>query len=284
MIRRLLGLLGLLTLLSNCTTPDPAVSAAPFTAMTFNIRYGTAQDGADAWHLRRDMLAQRIAEAAPAILAVQEALAAQLQFLEQCLPNHVRIGQGRDGGEKGEHAALFLDRRRFRVLESGDFWLSQTPQVVASVGWDAALTRLCTWARVQDTTTSRTITVWNAHFDHRGANARLHSAELLAQRIAATSGPNLLLGDFNTGEQSAPLTTLRAAGLRDTFRDANPAAAAVGTFHAFKGGTSGDKIDYILTNQGLVTRSAAILSQPGANGRWPSDHHPVVASLSFSVE
>lgn len=283
MMRRLLGLLGLLTLLSNCTTPEAAGAEAPFTAMTFNIRYGTAQDGADAWPLRRDMLGKRIAEASPAILGVQEALAAQLEFLEQCLPDHVRIGQGRDGGERGEHAALFLDRRRFRVLESGDFWLSETPQVVASVGWDAALTRICTWARVQDTRSRRTLTIWNAHFDHRGANARLRSAELIAQKIAATSGPNLLLGDFNTGERSAPLTALRAAGLRDTFRDVSPDAATVGTFHAFKGGTSGEKIDYILTNEGLVTRSAAILSQPGANGRWPSDHHPVVASLSFST-
>lgn len=250
--------------------------------MTFNVRYGTANDGEDAWPKRRDEVAALIAANAPAILGVQEALAFQLEFLATHLPHHVRVGQGRDGGTRGEHAALFIDARRFAIATSGDFWLSETPEVAGSVGWDAALTRICTFAELREVGTDRTLWVWNAHFDHRGPTARARSAELLAARVRAHPGPHLLLGDYNCGEQSPALHTLRQAGLRDTWRDREPTTAAAGTFHAFRGGRRGEKIDYVLADAGLATQAATILDQPGPRGRWPSDHHAVVATLTFA--
>jgi endonuclease/exonuclease/phosphatase family metal-dependent hydrolase len=269
--------------LAACTgSPQPdSPPNEPFSVLTCNVRYGNAKDGPDSWPLRRDQLAARIVDAAPAVLGVQEALDFQLTFLAEHLPNHARIGQGRDGGTKGEHAALFVDRRRFEIVRSGDFWLSETPDVRGSVGWDAALTRICTWAELREVGTGRALWVWNAHFDNRGATARLRSAELIAQRIAAHSGPHVVLGDFNTGERSEPLAALRAAGLRDTFRDVHPDATEVGTFHAFRGGTDGEKIDFVMAGPGLTTKAAAILSEPGPSGRWPTDHHMVVAAVVF---
>ena len=262
-----------------------AAPPAPFTAMTFNVRYGTADDGPDAWPLRRERLLARVREVRPEILGVQEALDFQVEELERELPEHVRVGQGRDGGARGEHAALFVDRRRFEVLEHGDFWLSETPDVVASVGWDAALTRMCTWAELRERSSGRALTVWNTHFDHRGAVARERSAALIAARVAERgaerSGPRIVMGDLNTGERSAPLATLAAAGLVDTFRVLHPEAREVGTFHAFRGGTQGEKIDYVLVDDGLVPLAAEILSAPAADGRFPSDHHAVTARLVF---
>jgi endonuclease/exonuclease/phosphatase family metal-dependent hydrolase len=271
-------------LLAACAAAPPPMPAEPFVAMTLNVRYGTANDGPDAWPKRCDQLAARILDHAPAVLGVQEALAFQLEFLQQHLPHHQRLGQGRDGGDRGEHAALFVDRRRFTVEAHGDFWLSPTPDVPASVGWDAALTRICTWAQLREIGTERALWVWNAHFDHRGAQARQHAAELIANRITATPGVHLVLGDLNTGERTAPLDALRHAGLRDTFRDVQPTATAVGTFHAFRGGTAGEKIDFVLAGAGLATRDAAILSAAGPNGRWPTDHHAVVATLAFAPQ
>lgn len=263
------------------STANRAAPAPPteLRAMSCNVRYGTADDGPDAWPLRCEALAAAIAVAAPDVLGVQEALDFQVAFLEQRLPHHRRVGQGRDGGTRGEHAALFLDRRRFELVDYGDFWLSETPDVVGSVGWDAALTRLCTWARLRDRASGREFTAWNAHFDHRGERARLESARLIASRIATTPGPHLLLGDLNCGEASAPLDALRAAGLRDSFRELHPAATAVGTFHAFRGGTDGAKIDYVLIDRGFEALAAELLTAPAANGRWPSDHHFVTATL-----
>ncbi|MBL8842262.1 MAG: endonuclease/exonuclease/phosphatase family protein [Planctomycetes bacterium] len=263
-----------------CIGPRSAAPApTELRAMSCNVRYGTADDGPDAWPLRCEALAAAIAAAAPDVLGVQEALDFQVAFLEQKLPHHRRVGQGRDGGTRGEHAALFLDERLLEVVDAGDFWLSETPDVVGSVGWDAALTRLCTWAHVRVRATGCEFHVWNTHFDHRGERARLGSARLLAQRIAATPGPHLLIGDLNCGETSAPLDALRAAGLRDSFRELHPDATAVGTFHAFRGTTDGAKIDYVLVDRGFATLAAELLTAPATNGRWPSDHHFVTATL-----
>lgn len=271
-----------LAALAACTSmpPTPAPPEA-FVVLSWNVRYGNARDGADSWPLRRDQLAAALVAATPHVLGVQEALHDQLTFLDTRLPHHQRLGEGRDRGERGEHAALYVDTTRFEVTASGTFWLSPTPEVPGSVGWDAALTRICTWASLRDRASARTLTVWNVHFDHRGAEARHRSAELVAQRLQTMPGPHVVLGDCNAGEGSPPLAALHRAGLRDTFRDLQPEARDVGTFHGFRGGTDGDKIDYVLADRGLVTEHAAILSAPGANGRWPSDHHGVVATLRW---
>lgn len=261
---------------------EPAAAPdAPFRVLSCNVRYGTADDGPDAWPLRQERLARAILDAAPDVLGVQEALDFQIAWLEELLPQHRRIGGGREADGGGEHASLFVDARRCTILESGDFWLSETPEARGSVGWDAALTRICTWARLRERASGRELTVWNAHFDHRGAIARLRSAELIAARLGAAAGPHVVLGDFNAGEDSAPLAALRAAGLRDSFRAVHPSASAAGTFHGFAGGTAGDKIDYVLIGAGLRTLDAAIFSAAAADGRWPSDHHPVFALIGF---
>ena len=259
------------------TTPRP--EATPFTVLSWNIRYGSARDGVNAWPHRCDELARQINLAAPQILGVQEALDFQLTFLQQHLPDHQRLGQGRDGGDHGEHAALFIDRRRFAVIGHGDFWLSPTPEVAGSIGWDAALTRICTWAELEDRVDGSRLFVANAHFDHRGELARAHSGELLAERLAPHGAACLVLGDFNCGENSPALVTLRTHGWRDTFRDRQPEATAVGTYHAFTGRMTGDKIDHVLAGDALVTVDAALLTAASANGRWPSDHHGVLAVM-----
>lgn len=284
MLRFLLLKITALLLLSGCTSPQPketATSTCQFKAMSCNVRYGTARDGDNAWPKRRDHLVSTIVAANVGILGVQEALAFQLDFLAERLPHHRRLGQGRDGGDRGEHSSLFIDERLFEVVDHGDFWLSPTPAVTGSVGWDAALTRMCTWARLRSRATGHELQVWNTHFDHRGKKARHESAKLLARRIEQTPGPHLLLGDLNAGERSTPLAALRAANLRDTFRDMHPDATEVGTGHGFRGGKKGRKIDYVLVGPGLMTLAAAILSDPGPNGRWPSDHHLVTASLEY---
>lgn len=261
--------------------PVEARASESLVALSFNVRYGSADDGADAWPLRRDDLLARIREQRPTLIGVQEALDFQVEWLERELPGHVRVGQGREGGSRGEHCALYVERARLDVLASGDFWLSERPDEVASVGWDAALPRICTWARVRERATGRELTVWNAHFDHRGEVARERAGQLLASRILAFRGEHVVLGDLNCGETSPALRALAAAGLRDTFRDLQPGATAVGTFHAFRGGSAGEKIDFVLASQGLRTVSAAILSDAGARGRWPSDHHAVMAALAW---
>src|SRR5690606_8632268 len=159
-------LLGL-ALLSVAPAPR-SQDAAPLRFATFNIRYGTADDGADSWPQRRDRVVTVIRELAPHVLGVQEALAFQVEHLRRELPGMGFVGQGREGGERGEYSGVFWDRERLALVDHGDFWLSETPGVVASVGWDAALPRMVTWAVFAERATGARFRVWNTHFDHRG--------------------------------------------------------------------------------------------------------------------
>ncbi len=255
-------------------TPDP------LRVTTFNIRYGKADDGEDSWTHRKDHVVTTIRDRAPHVLGLQEALRFQIDYLEEHLPGYGVVGQGRDGGSKGEWAAILYDRERLELIRHGDFWLSPTPDAVASVGWDAALTRMCTWAVFHDGESDTWFRVWNTHFDHRGAEARAESGKLIAARVADSPLPDLVLGDLNCGEDSAALEALRGAGLRDTFRLAHPDAEEVGTFGGFRGRTGGAKIDYVLADGGFEIVSAAI-DHRSFDGHDPSDHFPVHADVRF---
>lgn len=266
--------------LAGCLRPAPP-PATPFTALSFNIRYGTAEDGPDAWPLRRESVANLLVQSGAELIGLQEALDFQLEYLDRVLVHHRRVGQGREGGSLGEHCAIYFDTRRFELLESHDRWLSPTPEQVGSVGWDAALTRIVSFARFRDRSSGTQLCVWNTHWDHRGVQAREESARYLARCFAQETGPRLLLGDLNTGERTPPLDVLRAAGWRDSYRDAQAQHAAVGTFHAFRGGREGEKIDYCLVDASLRTLEAEILDVRGLHGRYPSDHHAVSARLDY---
>ena len=147
--------------------PVPVQGARPLTVMSFNIRYGTAQDGADHWDKRKQHVLATIRAQAPGLIGLQEALHFQVQYLREALPGYKLVGVGREGGEKGEYACLLIDAERFAIRRAGTFWLSEEPEQVASKGWDAALPRICTWAVLREHGSLREFVIMNAHFDHR---------------------------------------------------------------------------------------------------------------------
>ncbi len=278
-------------LLGGCTKSKSAVISDPpqlLEVMTFNVRYGAAKDGPDRWTLREGHVLGVIEGEAPAILAVQEALDFQVDAILGRTEHFVKVGQHREGGTKNEFSGMFVNGRLLEVEASGDLWLSETPSVIGSVGWDAALTRNATWARFKSKANGKRFVVISTHFDHRGKEARLESARLLGAELGrrcqegAGEGqpplPGLLFGDLNAGENSAPLDALRAAGLVDTFRVAHPDAVEVGTFNAFRDERGGAKIDYILATPEWETTAAEVL-RPRHGGRCASDHDPVKAAL-----
>lgn len=272
-------------------TAPPGPPAQPeLRVMTFNIRYGTADDGADSWEHRRDLVFAVIRDEAPDIIGTQEALRFQLDELRRALPQYHELGVGRaDGDTAGEYAAILYRRDRFRVEDSGTFWLSDTPEVRGSTGWGATLPRICTWARFVDGRSAGTFYVYNVHFDHESQESRERSARLLAERIAARRHPDpvIVTGDFNAGEGNPAMRILRGEGepqgdqrLRDTFRDLHRNAVDVGTFHGFRGLTVGPKIDAVLVSEGFEVVEAAILDE-ARDDRYPSDHFPVTAVIKL---
>jgi len=268
------ALVAALPFAGGCASPP-----APLSVMTFNVRYANPGDGDDVWENRTELVFGVIRRHAPDVVGLQEALPSQMDELRAAFPGYQFIGQGREGGRRGEFSALMVKRERLAVVESGDFWLSPTPDEVGSRGWDAALPRMCTWAVLRDRTSGDSFLAMNTHFDHRGREARRESARvILAQRARHAELPLVLTGDLNAGEDSPPLSELRAGGLRDTFRDVYPGAATVGTFNGFRGESNGAKIDYVLVDDGWRVLCAEIVRDHDG-GRYPSDHYPVIAAL-----
>lgn len=268
--------------------PGTGDAPDPIRVMSFNIRYGTADDGRNSWEFRRDLVGQVIRQHDPDILGVQEALAFQIRELEEVLPNHRRIGVGReDGVAAGEFAAIYYRSQRFEVDSSGTFWLSETPEVPGSMHWGNRITRICTWVRLIDRSSDHAFYVFNLHLDHQSQPSRERSVELVARHITERlhDDPVILMGDFNAGEDNPAMRYLRgettgpAIQVTDTFRAVYPDATETGTFGAWVGETSGDRIDAILV-WGFEIVDAGIV-RDNRDGRYPSDHFPVTASLRW---
>jgi len=260
----------------------PAVYGQSATFLTYNIRYDTPNDSADAWPERRDFLAGQLRFHKPDVFGIQEGLHRQVEYLQQELPDYKHVGVGRDDGrEAGEYSALFYRADRFRALQSGTFWLSETPDKV-SKGWDAALPRICTWALLEDSAAGSRIWVFNTHFDHIGKAARKASAALILQKISeknTTGDPVVLMGDFNAEPEEEPIavlqTTLNEA--RDASRE--PPFGPEGTFNGFKFREPVNRrIDYIFVSPGQHVLQYAVLSD-SRNCHYPSDHLPVLVRV-----
>jgi len=265
---------------AGCGMPEP------IRVMTFNIRYGTAEDGENAWPHRRQLVFDTIRANDPDVFGLQEVLAFQGAELTEALPEYVFVGVGRDdGADKGEFCPIMFRKKRFTLLESGHFWLSEQPEQPGSVGWDAALPRIATWVRLGYRNRAfNEIYMLNVHFDHQGSKARLESAKLVRLFVEAKAGqPIVVMGDFNCGPRSEPYRELtRAAGnlaeLRDPYVKLGRTERDAGTFNDFRGNRSGERIDWILHNRRFEPLDIAI-DRRDFDGRYPSDHFPVTATL-----
>lgn len=279
------GIILLLTLGTMVAVGLPA-RCQDLRVMSFNIRYGTANDGENHWEKRREMVFDLLRSQQSDVIGLQEALRFQLDELQKALPEYAALGVGRDDGKSaGEHSAILYRKSRFSVEESGTFWLSDTPEVPGSKSWGNRITRICTWARLTDRMTGRALYVYNVHLDHESQPSRERSVRLLLERMRARpkAEPILLLGDLNAGEENPAtrfLTSQLDFPLVDTFRVRHSDAVEVGTFHAFQGVTSGAKIDYVFASLDFYVLDAQIIRE-NRRGRYPSDHFPVMARLRW---
>ncbi len=264
--------------------PAAAPPLPPVRLLTFNIRYGTAPDGENSWEHRRELVLRVLEHADADVVALQEALSFQLDFLLERLPRYRAVGAyrevGADGRRQGEWTGLLVDRHHMAVEEEGRFWLSEEPSRPGSRGWDAALPRVAVWAVLRERRTGVRFAVLGTHMDHRGARARLEGARLLVARARALQPlPVVVLGDLNATPDSPPLQALFAAGFRDVFRVLDPEAEPGGTFHGFEGGRDGPRIDHVLVDGRWAVHEARILRGTW-QGHHPSDHYPVYALVS----
>ena len=220
--------------------------------MSFNLRFGTARDGEDSWDHRRDRLVDTIRRQNPDIIGTQECLDFQAEYIVQQLPDYRWFGIGRDKDGSGEMTAILYKKDALVPVATGNFWLSETPEVPGSMSWDTSLTRLVTWIRFYHPQSGVFFYHFNTHFDHRGGEARAQSAALIAKRIAelGDKSPVVLTGDFNSdGDTTAPWETLTASGLRDAWVSAGNKKGPRATWCAFKAPEpDGNRIDWIFAS------------------------------------
>ncbi len=261
-------------------------SEQSFDLLSYNIRYANPGDGQDVWSERRDRVAEVIRGAD--VAGLQEVTTGQLKDLQQRCPDFSWYAVGRtDGKQDGESCAIAFRKDRYERLEAGTFWLSPTPDVVGSKGWDAALPRIASWVRLRDRHSKADWLVVNTHLDHRGSQARHESARLIQRKLQslAKGDPVVVTGDFNARPDSAPLQAFTAAGdkvhLQDS-RDLSDTAAEgpSGTWNGFKAIDDKVRIDYVLVGDRVRVKTHRTLNPKTAAGRFASDHLPVLVTLS----
>jgi len=263
------------------------VTPPALSVLTQNIRQqrpDTAPGEADHWADRATVLVDLLQQADVDVLGTQEVLPSQIPVLDEALGHsHLRLGHGRDGGGRGEHNLLLLRRERFELLDWDQFWVSEQPEHIGSVGWDAHCPRIAVWARVADRAGGREMVFAVTHLDHAGQLAREKGAGVIAQRLReeADGVPVALIGDFNADSgDSTPWRILRDAG----YDDARESAAQIhgediGTFPDYGPLTGeGPRIDWILTRDFEVGAYAAHAHQ--LDGAFASDHAAVMAQLT----
>jgi len=251
--------------------------------MTYNIRLDLASDGENTWPHRKERIVHQLKTNQPDIFGTQEGLPHQIEYINQQLTEYGSIGVPRDDGKtKGEHSNIYYDTSRFFVLENSTFWLSKTPDK-PSIGWDSEYPRICTYGLFEEKNLKKKIWVFNTHLDHKGTKARCKSLKLISKTIEEVNPekhPVVLMGDFNLTADSKEIKKL-SRQFKDTYHT-NPSPNNT-TYNGFNK-KHGSRIDYIFVSENIGIHRYSILVEKDDEGRFPSDHFPVVAEICLKEE
>lgn len=259
-----------------------SMNAQQISVMTYNIKLDYPKEGENSWATRKPYFINQLKANAPDILGVQEALPNQMKDMDSLLTDYHFVGVGRDEGNKGEHSAIFYKKDLFEVIETSTFWLSETPEK-ASLGWDAAYNRICTYALFKNRNTGNRFWVFNTHLDHVGVKAQVEGAKLILNKIKHINKQNLpviLMGDFNMEATHESIQHI-SKSLRDSKSITNKVMGPLGTFNNFEFEKPVTRrIDYIFLSEGITVNKYSVLSDSYV-GHYPSDHLPVMIDIAF---
>lgn len=256
-----------------------------FTVATYNVRFDSPNDKGNMWNDRSPVLINLIRFHDFDIFGTQEGKIHQLRAINEALPQYTMYGKGRDDGkEGGEHSVIFFKKERFKLLQSGDFWLSESPDVPGK-GWDATCcNRIVSWVQLQDKKSKKKFYVFNAHYDHQGVIARRESSKLMLNKIMQIAGnsPAIMTGDLNGDRESELYKILEESELlSDSYKDVQFPYQNNSSFNSFQIPTRNDVIDHIFKTRHFKATKWGILTD-SYYGKFPSDHFPVVATLKFN--
>ncbi|MFR1291314.1 MAG: endonuclease/exonuclease/phosphatase family protein [Parabacteroides distasonis] len=252
---------------------------------TFNLRMDTPSDGENAWFHRKDMVNDLIRFYGFDLFGTQEGFTHQLNDILR-LSDYRFIGVGRDDGkDAGEHGAIFYRSDRFKVLDQGDFWLSEHPEKPGR-GWDGTCcNRICTWGKFEDLKNHKQFYFFNVHYEYEGDVARRESSNLMISRIKSIAGnqPVFLTGDFNAFPTEEPIRILNDSGfLNDSYKITKEAPfGPVCTYHGYDSTIkTEERLDYIWVTDSIQIDKYGVLTNT-LYGHTPSDHFPVMVVAEF---
>lgn len=260
------------------------VKAQSLTVATFNIRYANQSDTGNLWIDRAPVVANLIRFHDFDVFGIQEGLIQQLNDISNALPEYARYGLGRDDGKDvGEHSAIYYRKDKFKLLNKGDFWLSENPDKPGK-GWDATCcNRICSWVYLQDLQTQKTFYMFNVHFDHQGVIARRESGKLMLKKIKtiAKNEPVVLTGDLNGDHNSEWYKTIANSDiLTDVYTNVKYPYHNNSSSNGFRTPRGMKVIDHIFMSKHFSAKKWGILTDTYF-GKFPSDHFPVKAVLEL---
>ena len=260
-----------------------AGKSTPLRVLTFNVRTTiNVDDGAEAWPKRRQLFVATIRGARPDLIGTQELSKMQGDYLVSSLPAYSWFGIDRQGGHSDEHMGVFYRRDRLELIRSGNFWLSETPDVPGSNSWHTPFPRMATWGLFEDRRSHKRFYLFNTHFFYRDEDepARTKAAGVLLKQMAAIDAdgtPEMLTGDFNTTPGSNAYDLI-SASLIDIRKHAPSVSGPDETFHNWTG-KADQRIDWMFEKGFTPLSDSTLTTHRGT--LYPSDHFPVLATLGW---
>lgn len=270
-----------LLLLTSCTNHEASMEV-----ISFNVRLDHSGDGPNQWKYRIPLLKKYLKEKQPAIIGMQEVLPNQLEDLKAMMPGYDFVAAGRDDGKSsGEACPVFFDRNRFTLLNSGHFWLSETPSQPGSMSWGTHYPRIVSWTELENKKSGKPLFFFNTHFSHISEEARIKSAEMLLLEIKRIAGKNpvILTGDFNTPAGSGPYNHITNntevdLNLLDAEDIADNRTNRKVTYNAFDPEYEWTRIDFIFVNKEFSVIKHTV-DEIRKDSLFISDHYPVRVRL-----
>jgi len=243
--------------------------------MSFNIRCGEFED-------RGEIVPRLIADYHPDSLGLQECTYDWFSYLRLFLhKDYGFVGVGRDTGDRsvkcGEMSLVLYRKDKYNLVDSGTFWLSETPDEV-SLGWDGACNRICTWVVLENKETGEKYAHVNTHLDHVGPLARQNGVELVKEKALSYDIPTVVTGDFNFSKGSELYNSLVTGGLTDT-QDMAEYTMTGKTYHGYNGGSEGEPIDFICVNSQITDVKTYKSIRDMYDGKYTSDHYPIFSDM-----